>query len=102
MMMFSFEHANMSSRVTWLSLVGLVLVPLLVAGGFLWATGASASRLDKGEAAVINLDEPVKLNGQLVPLGRQLAGGLVSGGEGPIDSNFTWGLTDQQDAVGGM
>jgi putative membrane protein len=102
MMMFSFERANLSARVTWLSLVGLVLVPLLVAGGFLWATWNSDSRLDKVEAAVINLDEPVKLDGQLVPLGRQLAGGLVSGGEASTDSNFTWVLTDQQDAADGL
>ena len=36
--MISFERANLFSRVTLLTLVGLVLVPLLVAGGFLWAT----------------------------------------------------------------
>ncbi len=101
-MMVSFERADLSPRVTWLSLVGLVLAPLLVAGGFLWATWNSDSRLDKVEAAVINLDEPVKLNGQLVPLGRQLAGGLVSGGEASIDSNFTWVITDPQDAAAGM
>jgi putative membrane protein len=101
-MMISFERANLFSRVTLLSLVGLVLVPLLIAGGFLWATWDSDSRLDKVEAAVINLDEPVKLNGQLVPLGRQLAGGLVSGGGASVDSNFTWVITDQQDAAAGM
>ena len=101
-MMIPFERANLSSRVTLLSLVGLVLVPLLIAGGFLWATWNSDSRLDKVEAAVINLDEPVKLNGQLVPLGRQLAGGLVSGGEASVESNFTWVITDQQDAAAGM
>ena len=77
-MMISFDARQPVLRVTLLTLVGLVLVPLLVAGGFLWATWDSDSRLDKVEAAVINLDEPVKLIGQLVPLGGSWRGGLVS------------------------
>ena len=68
MMMF-LSRAPTSPASPWLTLVGLVLVPLLVAGGFLWATWNSDTRLDQVEAAVVNLDEPVKLNGQLVPLG---------------------------------
>lgn len=87
-----------TSRRLW-SLLGLLLVPLVVAGGFLWATFDLDSRLERVEAAVVNLDEPVRLDGQLVPLGRQLAGGLV---EGPEDENFRWTLTDDEDAADGL
>lgn len=110
------ERAASSGRIGPWSVLGLVLVPLLVAAGFLWATWHSTDRLDRVQAAVVNLDEPVKLNGQTVPLGRQLAGGLVSGakdsksttggaaagaGTGP-GSNFDWVLTDAADASAGL
>lgn len=86
------------SRRLW-TLLGLLLVPLMVAGGFGWATWDFESRLERVEAAVVNLDEPVRLDGQLVPLGRQLTGGLV---EGPDEENFRWTLTDTEDAVDGL
>ena len=70
--MFALERASATRRVTWLSLLGLVLIPLLVAGGFLWATWNSDTRLDRVQAAIVNSDEPVRLDGQLVPLGRQV------------------------------
>ena len=80
-----------------------MLVPLLVAGGFLWATWNSDSRLDRVQAAIVNEDKPVRLNGQLVPLGRQLAGGLVTGGDDiTADENFDWLLTDSDDAAAGL
>ena len=68
----SLERASSARRVGPWSLVGLVLVPLIVAAGFLWATWDSTDRLDRVQAAVVNLDEPVELDGQTVPLGRQL------------------------------
>ena len=86
------------SRRGW-TLLGLLLVPLVVAGGFLWATWDFDSRLERVDAAVVNNDEPVRLDGQLVPLGRQLAGGLV---EGPEGENFRWTLTDTEDAADGL
>jgi len=86
------------SRRLW-TLLGLLLVPLVVAGGFLWATWDFDSRLERVEAAVVNLDEPVRLNGQLAPLGRQLAGELVEGAE---EENFRWTLTDNEDASDGL
>lgn len=94
----SLERADSPRRIRWWSLVGLALLPLLVAGGFLWATWDSNLRLDRVSAAVVNDDDPVKLNGQLVPLGRQLAGGLVSSDE----DNFSWQLTDDADAADGL
>ena len=104
----SLERATSARRVGTWSLVGLVLVPLIVAAGFLWATWDSTDRLDRVQAAVVNLDEPVELDGQTVPLGRQLAGGLVAGpddedaaADAPVQ-NFDWVLTDAADAASGL
>ena len=98
-MALQLERANSSRRISPWSLVGLVLIPLLVAGGFLWANWNSDTRLTRVQAAVVNLDEMVKVNGQPVPLGRQLAGGLVADND---DRNFSWVLTDEQDASDGL
>jgi putative membrane protein len=98
-MAFQLERANSSRRIGLWSILGLVLVPLLVAGGFLWATWNSDTRLTRVQAAVVNLDEMVKVDGQLVPLGRQLAGGLVADND---DRNFSWVLTDEQEANDGL
>lgn len=96
--MFRLERANASRRVTLLSLVGLVLVPVIVAAGFLWAIWGSEDRLDRVQAAVVNLDEGAEVDGQQVPLGRQLVGGLVDSEE----ENFTWNLSDAEDAADGL
>jgi len=106
--MITLERADGSRRVGLWSLVGLLLVPLVLAGGFLATTWRSTDRLDRVQAAVVNLDEPVKINKQTVPLGRQLAGGLVNGGTGDDagdqqnDTNFSWVLTDATDASSGL
>ena len=50
--MFSLERADGTRRVGLWSLVGLLLVPLVLAGGFLAATWGSTDRLDRVQAAV--------------------------------------------------
>ncbi|HEY0239002.1 MAG TPA: YhgE/Pip family protein [Friedmanniella sp.] len=104
--MITLERADGSRRVGLWSLVGLLLVPLVLAGGFLATTWKSADRLDRVQAAVVNLDQPVKIGKQTVPLGRQLAGGLVDGASGSgdqkSDTNFAWVLTDAADASDGL
>lgn len=97
--MWKLERAR-DPKVTWVSLIGLILVPLLVAGGFLWATWNSDDRLDRVQAAIVNNDEGVTLEKQFVPLGRQLAGGLVNGEDG--SANLDWVLTDDDDAQQGL
>ncbi|MBL3688184.1 YhgE/Pip domain-containing protein [Leucobacter zeae] len=97
--------------VTWTTILGLVLVPLTVAGVLVWGLWNPTDRLASVTAAVVNDDEPVELDGQTVPLGRLLAGELVGGGEDPADAagssdasdaNFTWVLTDADDAQEGL
>ncbi|MDN5724711.1 MAG: YhgE/Pip domain-containing protein [Propionibacteriales bacterium] len=100
--MFGLDSANGHKPLRWRALVGAFLVPLLFAAGFLAATWKSEDNLKRVEAAVVNLDDPVTINGQMVPLGRQLAGGLVTGDEDDPDKNFTWKLTDEADARSGL
>lgn len=78
-------------RLRW---VGLASVPLLVAGLLMWASGGDGSGRGTAMAAVVNEDRPVTIQGQLVPLGRQLAGLLVDGS----DEQFHWVLTSAADA----
>lgn len=85
--------------VTWRTVLGLVLVPLTVAGVLLWGLWNPAERLNTMTAAIVNLDEPVELDGQLVPMGRVLAAELIGD---TSDENFTWVLTDASDAASGL
>lgn len=87
--------------VTWRTLLGLVLVPVTIAGVFLWGLWNPEDRLDTMTAAVVNLDKSVEVDGQIVPLGRVLAGELIGGDDDP-DESFDWILTDEADAVNGL
>ncbi|MCJ1698111.1 YhgE/Pip domain-containing protein [Rathayibacter festucae] len=128
MALFSLERPRGVKKVSWVTLLGIVLVPLVIGGLLVWALWNPTERLDTITAAVVNEDTPVELNGQTVPLGRQLAAGLVTGGEtdaatpapsasgtpSPSSSpaanvsgsdstgNFTWVLTDKDDAAKGL
>ncbi|WP_062466338.1 hypothetical protein [Demequina maris] len=103
---------------TWRTILGVLVVPLAVAGLLAWALAAPAEDLDRVTAAVVNADTPVKVDGQLVPLGREFAGQLIGGQAGtgapddpgpdasaspaPSTPNFTWVLTNQADADAGL
>ena len=96
--LFSLERMRSDKRVTWLTIVGIVLVPLVIGGLLVWALWNPTDRLGEVKAAVVNLDQPVTVDGQVVPLGRQMAAGLL----GAKNENFTWVLTDQKDANAGI
>ncbi len=85
--------------LTWRSLLALVLVPVLVAGGFLWGTWNAGDRLHQVEAAVVNLDDGVHLDGKFIPLGRQLSAALV---DSEKQQNFSWVLADEAHAWPGL
>lgn len=78
--------------------LGLVTVPLVVAGLLMWAVGGTGAGQGAAVAAVVNDDRPVTIQGQPVPLGRQLAGLLVDGS----DEQFRWVLTSAADARRGL
>ena len=52
---------------------GVVALPAAPLAILLWGLWNPAERLETVRAAVVNSDEPVTVDGQLVPLGRQLA-----------------------------
>jgi len=111
------ERAGAPRRTSWLTIVGLVLVPLVVGGLLTWALWQPTQRLERITAAVVNDDEPVELDGQTVPLGRQLSAALVTGqaafdpdaatDDGNVagssnPTSFTWILTDAAHARDGV
>ncbi|WP_407319430.1 YhgE/Pip domain-containing protein [Isoptericola halotolerans] len=83
----------------------VALLPVLVLGILLAALWNPMDRLDTVPAAIVNEDEPVEVDGQTAPLGRQLAAGLVDGGtedaEGS-DVNYDWTITDAEHASDGL
>ncbi|MFI2104995.1 YhgE/Pip family protein [Isoptericola sp. NPDC019693] len=93
-------------------IAAVALLPIMVLGLLLAALWNPQDRLDQVPAAIVNLDEPVEVQGQTVPLGRQLASGLVSGGETadgakaaqPAEdaTNFDWTITDEESAADGL
>ncbi|WP_156155922.1 hypothetical protein [Demequina phytophila] len=114
----AFDPFAGAERWTWPTAVGVVLLPVAVAVLLSWALGAPARDLARVTAAVVNADQPVQVDGQTVPLGREFAGALVGGdaGEGapgdpgpdasaspaPSGPSFTWVLTNGDDAVEGL
>ncbi len=83
------ERARATGRPTWLTAVGLVLIPLLIGGLLVWALWQPTDRLNRIQAAVVNQDQPVQVNGTTVPLGRQLAAALVTSSGAPTAAGST-------------
>ncbi len=97
-------HRFTGSPRAWLALLAVLIVPLIYGGLYTWANESPLERVDQIAAAVVNLDKPVTLVGadgteQLVPLGRQVVGGLTSSDS---SSNFRWELTDAATADTGL
>ncbi|WP_353829249.1 hypothetical protein [Agromyces sp. SYSU T0242] len=114
----TFSSVEGSDRLGLLGIIGVLAVPLIVAGLLAWGLAAPVQDLDRVTAAVVNDDTPVQLNGQTVPLGREFAAGLIGGTAGsgapddpgpdatatpaPSEPNFTWILTNDDDAASGL
>lgn len=95
------ERARSARPVTWLTLVGVLVLPALIGGALVAALYNPTERLDNMSAAIVNLDEPVTIQDQYTPLGRQLAAGLVDGSD-DLDSNLDWVLSNKEDAAEGL
>lgn len=95
------ERARSAKPVTWLTLVGVLLLPALVGGVLVAALYDPTERLDNMTAAIVNNDEPVTVQDQYTPLGRQLAAGLVDGSD-DAPSNLSWVLSNEEDAAEGI
>ena len=95
------ERARSRRPITWLTLVGVILLPVVIGGILVAALYNPAERLDSMSAAIVNEDEPVTIDDQLVPLGRQLTAGLVEGSD-DIASNLDWTISNADDAAAGL
>lgn len=99
--MFSLEFANAtdrlgSRRLRWWHLTLVALMPVLLLSTVLAATADRHHQAQRIQAAVVNLDEAITVNGRLVPLGRQLTSNLVN------DGVVTWVLADASNAEHGL
>ena len=88
---------NNARPARWLTWLGLILVPVLVAGVLFAATWNGDPR--QVEAAIVNLDEPVTIDDQYIPLGRQLTAALV---DSDRVENLTWLPATEADARAGL
>jgi putative membrane protein len=92
--------AKSEGRASFTAIIGLALIPLIVAGLFVYGLWNPMDRLGTVSAAIVNNDEPVTINGQLTPLGRLLTAGLVDGVDGA--SNYKWVVTNEEGANKGL
>jgi len=83
-------------RLGVLATVGLVLLPLAIAGLLTWSLSTPTQHLDRVTAAIVNDDVPATLNGKTVPVGRQLAAGLMA------SDSYDWVLTNDDEAADGL
>ena len=95
------ERARSRKPVTWLTLIGVLLLPVVIGGILVAALYNPVERLDSMRAAIVNNDEPVTIDDQYIPLGRQLTAGLVEGSE-ELASNLDWTISNPEDARSGL
>ena len=95
------ERSRSRRPVTWRTLLGVLLLPAVIGGVLVGALYNPTDRLQNITAAIVNDDKAVELDGQLVPLGRQLTGGLVKGADDQA-SNIDWVISNDSDAAAGL
>lgn len=95
------ERARSRRPITWLTMIGVILLPVVIGGLLVAALYNPVDRLDSMSAAIVNEDDPVTINDQLVPLGRQLTAGLVKGSDDAA-SNLDWTISNADDAKDGL
>lgn len=100
-MTLSTERTRSRKPITVLTIIGVLLLPAIIGGILVAALQNPTERLDTMTAAIVNLDEPVTIDDQYTPLGRQLAAGLVEGSD-DMDSNLTWVISNEDDAADGL
>lgn len=89
------EGTKTGRAISWPVLTALFMVPLLVVVSLLALVRGDDSRIT---AAIVNLDEGTEIEGQFVPMGRQLAAEMIER-EG---TNITWILADAESGREGL
>lgn len=95
------ERSQSRRPVSWITLLGVLLLPAIIGGILVAALYNPTERLDAMNTAIVNNDEPVEIDGQTTPLGRLLTAGLVEGSD-ELDSNLTWTISNTADAEDGL
>ena len=96
---FRNSQRRLSGRpVTWWAWLGLIIVPVLVVGLLSGAFWAPAANHGTAKVAVVNDDEPADINGQMAPLGREMAAKMANS----TDSGYSWEMTSASDAEQGL
>lgn len=85
-----------SSRLARVGIVGVMLIPLLYAGTYLWAFWDPTGHLERVPAAIVNEDVPATVDTTTVAAGSGLATKLT-------DANtFAWTVTTRDEATAGV
>ncbi|MDO5719536.1 MAG: YhgE/Pip domain-containing protein [Actinomycetaceae bacterium] len=89
----------------WRAVLTVLLLPLLATALTLWSLADRAENFDQVPAAIVNLDSgaTMEVDGkeQFVPLGRELAAGLMYPPE-DVEPNLDWELVTEQTAQRGL
>jgi len=109
--MAAFGATSGTPRLGRLAVIGLIVVPLLIGGILAWALAAPTAHPERLTAAIVNDDQPVTVDGQSVPLGRQFTARLMAAQE-PVQpgadpdaappQSLDWVLTNDRDAAEGL
>ena len=90
------EGTKTGRKVSWPVLAALFLIPLLVAAPLLGLVGNKGQ--ENVTAAIVNLDDGTEIDGQFVPMGRQLTAEIMGHKGAKID----WVLADEPSADEGL
>jgi putative membrane protein len=90
--------APIKGKRRWLTVIGLVILPVLAIGPFLWTGFNVEARAQNLQGAVVNLDVPITINGEYTPLGRELTNALIS----QNNANLNWNLVNEHTAAEGI
>lgn len=91
-----YELRRFRSPLQRVAILFLACVPLLYGALYLWSNWDPYGRLDEVPVAVVDLDEPVVVQGQTVDAGAQFTDQLRE------QRIFDWHFTDQADAKSGL
>lgn len=91
------ERMRQNRSLSWVSIVGLMVMPLLIVAGLALTTWNSGNRISNISAAIVNNDQPVTINGQSVSMGRELSSAIVN-----QDDDIKWSTATQEEATKGL
>jgi putative membrane protein len=92
----SFELRRFKGPIPIIALLFLLLVPTLYGALYLWSNWDPYGKLDQVPVAVVNLDEPVDVNGKTVDAGNRMVAELQA------DPIFDWQFVSEDEAAQGL